>query len=124
MEIFSIMDCDGCESYKHIPGRTWGDPYQCYPAESECKEGAPDQGPCERMLGAIHDVINDGYLETAHGQFRTRECLQDEQKEEDAPEAFRAFDFSFLPYWFIPFDNNEVPVGYKNVEEIFLERFV
>jgi hypothetical protein len=119
------MDCVNCESYTFNPGRIWGDPDRCYPGKAECKENAPDSGPCRRMLGAIYDTIHDGYLETEHGQFRTRECLQDEQQEEDIPDHFRDFDFSSAPYFWIP-NNYDVKMiePYQNEKEIFNAYFI
>jgi hypothetical protein len=119
------MDCEGCESYELHPGRTSGDPDQCYPDEAVCKENAPESGPCKRMLGAINNVICDGCLETAHGQFYTSAYLQDAQKDDDAPESFRNFSFSSASFWWVP-NNYDVAhaKAFNDEEEVFYAWFI
>jgi hypothetical protein len=130
MCIEEIMDCEGCESLHYVPGRAWGDPDVCYPDEGVCGEGAPEDGPCERMLGAIADMINDGEVETSEGFLASGEFLRtaalDDMGfcEEHKPAWYGVEDFSSAPYWFINFDPAVFPAAYKNVKIIYKEFFV
>jgi hypothetical protein len=125
------MDCEGCDSLHHIPGRTWGDPDSCFPPEDICRKDAPDNGPCDRMLGAIHDCINDSEFVTAYGTINTAELLTSEAGKEvldecNIPEG--KFDFSSASYWWLPVmydpsDTSTEPVPYKDEAEVYEEWF-
>jgi hypothetical protein len=113
MDIFDLMDCQDCINLKPNFGRT------------ECKKGAPDNGPCSRMLGTIHDLINDGYLETANGQFHTKELLQEDQKDKDSSGDFQKHDFSSALYFWVPFNMAMKHIrAYRDEKEIFNDWFV
>jgi len=111
MDIFEITDCKGCPNFTH-----GGDGDDCLD---------PSPGPCRRMLGALHDAVRDGLLETEHGKFYTGECLKEAQKEEGVPEGFRAFDFSSAFYYWLP-DNYDVELfeAYMDEKEIYNAWFV
>jgi hypothetical protein len=119
MDIFSLMDCEGCDSHKRIPGRIWGEPDSCYPDEDLCREDAPDNGPCERMLGAIGDLIRDGLLELHNGCIHSRDCLGLEDMD---LAIWQGFDFSSASYWFFP-DSGKNPVPFEDEKAIFKEFF-
>jgi len=114
MDIFDIVDCEKCESLRVYRARTHGDPNQCYPAEVVCLKDAPDSGPCERMLDAIHDAISGCGLETKDGQFYTQDILR-----EYFPEL--ALELSSVYYWM---SNDGGIKAYKDVKEIFNAYFV
>jgi len=125
MRIEDIMDCQGCEHLRFYSGNVGGDPDQCYPSETVCEIGAWDGEPCARVLGAIRDRINDGYLETEHGQFRTGDSLQDGQRDDDLPEDFRVFDFSAAPFYWVPYNYaTEYIQAYQDEKEIFYAWFM
>jgi hypothetical protein len=123
LDIFDVMDCVDCDSYQYIPGRIYGDPYDCDPPEDICKDDAPDNGPCERMLGVIEDLINDGEFETASGYVATHEFIM--SGEADLRGSLEGYDFSSAPaaYWFIPYSEDDKPIPFKNVEEVYWEYF-
>jgi hypothetical protein len=131
MRIEELMDCEECEELHHIPGRTWGDPDSCYPDEDVCGKGAPESGPCERMLGAIEDTIRDGGFETsagfmASGEFLAGCALEDTGFSGESPPVWwgkGTADFSSAPYWFISFSPDVLPVAYKDAEAIYKEFF-
>jgi hypothetical protein len=77
------------------------------------------------MLGVLEGVLNDGRLETEHGRFYTREYLQSEQREADAPEAFREFDFSAAAYFWVP-DNYDASLvkPYADMSGVFWAWFI
>lgn len=118
MNIFDIMDCEGCAELRFRPGRSWGDPDRCSPAEEWCRQSAPESGPCPRMLGAVEGWIRDGELAAEGGAFHTRELLLSEEGaellEESGVEA-GTVDFASAPYWWIPADPRlrEAGVGPK-----------
>jgi hypothetical protein len=123
IDIFEVMDCDGCPSRIRIPGRAWGDPNRCYPGEIVCGEDALDHGPCGRMVSAIENLLYDGELYTESGRFWSRECLRDmrqsgEWEEWDMPEHLREYDFSRAPFWHIR-DGDGIPTLYNGIAEVF-----
>jgi hypothetical protein len=132
MSIDEIMDCVGCEDLHHIQGRTWGDPDSCYPDEDTCGKGAPENGPCGRMLGAIEDMIHDGELETsagfmASGEFLAGCTLEDIGFSDESPPLWWDSGLSCISsasYYFISFDPDVCPVMYKDVESVYKEFFV
>jgi hypothetical protein len=118
-------DCGNCENRKHIPGRTWGDPDSCYPPEDVCKKDAPEGGPCERMLDAVHGMILDGRLDMADGYFIDRDwALQIQQGDAsaDIDPWFTTFDFSGSLYWFLPY-NSGAPLACKDIEAVYRKVF-
>jgi hypothetical protein len=120
MEIFKIMDCVDCPSYKYSAPCLTADPYYSAPGEAECGNG--DFGgmhPCGRMLGAIADMICDGQLETADGYFGTGECLAGLQKDGEIP---RGVNFLSSVFWWVKYDGTEAK-PYKTAEEIYNEWF-
>jgi len=126
MCIGDIMDCQDCGHLKIYPGRTGGDPDQCYPDESICEKGALEGGePCARILGAIRDLINDGEMKTEHGQFYTGACLQDDQDDECMSDSFRRFNFSSALYYWVP-DNFDIEYikAYQDEKEVFYDWFI
>jgi len=127
MCIDELVDCVDCESYRVCPGHIRGDPDDCYPTEATCTEGAPENGPCARMLDAIRDKIDGDHVwQTAVGRFSTREQLQYEQGDKDdiIPDSFRRFDFSSAPYWWLSgFDVSTVK-PYQSELEVFNAVFI
>jgi hypothetical protein len=117
MDIFDYMDCVGCDSYRyHHP--TYDDP-----EEHICTEGAPDDGPCERMTEVIAERICEGEFERSDGYFIDQAWAKTRQADEDESQRFREFDFSSAPYWFIPTEEGKAPVAYKDETEVFEEYF-
>jgi hypothetical protein len=126
VKIFDIMDCEDCDSLRHIPGRTWGDPDSCFPSEDTCREDAPDDGPCDRMLGAIRDYINDGQFELSSGYMHTSEFLasiEGNEMLEDYGFSIEGLDFSSALYFFIPYDSSKAIIPYKDEAEVYKEWF-
>jgi hypothetical protein len=126
MDIFSLMDCEGCPGLKRTHGRSCGDPDSCFLGEDSCSEGAPDDGPCERMLGVIKDLIYDGELDLYAGCIHAGGCLADAQKHNELEdmdlERWQGFDFSPAPYWFFP-DGEKQPVPFEDEKAVFEEFF-
>jgi len=123
MHIEDIIDCRDCESYKVVSGRTWGDPDKCYPAETLCAEGASVSSPCDRMRGAVNDLILDGQLGDLLGYFIDAAWAKQVQQGDagcDVEPWFMEFDFSSSAFWFIPYEEGKSPIPYK--DEIALIR--
>ena len=124
MDMYDLVDCAECEHYKRIHGRTWGDPYYCYPDEDICNIDVSSINPCERMLDSLEEKITRGDLETKKGLFVDSTQLKDEDAkknfyDESGLDCFR-YDFSSAPYWLIRLDGKE-PIPYRNLEEVFKE---
>jgi len=118
MNIEDIIDCEGCKNFISRPGEEIGDS-----RVEDCKIDAWDDEPCERMLGAIHDRINDGKLRTEHGEFFTGDYLA-YQEDFDIPEEFPKHDFSSAYYWVPDCWGAGKVKAYKNEKEIYDEWFV
>jgi len=118
MDIFKLINCKGCPSYRIIPGRYWGDPDSCYPDEAVCGQGAPEK-PCEQALDAVHDMVLSGEAGTKKGYFVSREDALQMQKEGEG-ELPEDYDFSSAPYHLIPFEGDGV-ISYESTEEVYRE---
>jgi hypothetical protein len=85
------------------------------------------------MLRVIHDRVCDGELETTYGTFFDTDFLLSESgkealKERGIPEGGR-FNFSSVPYWWIPNVYNPVskaeePFPYADEAAIYNDWFV
>jgi hypothetical protein len=132
LRIDEIMDCEGCEDLYHIRGRIWGDPDSCYPDEDICRQGAPENGPCNRMIEAIEDMIHDGEFETSagfmvSGEFLAGCTLEDIGFSVDNPPPWwngGTAGLSSASYYFISFDPDVFPVVYKDEGAVYKGFFV
>ena len=97
MDIFDLVDCEGCPSCVSVFGE-----------RAVCRKGAPGEGPCGEMLDAMRDAILVGRFE----RFADRVSAVD---------MYEGFDFSSAPYWYIP-EHGE-PVPYTDIRGIYNELF-
>jgi hypothetical protein len=125
-EIWDYMDCVGCNSFKLHVGKTQGDPYDCYPDESECSEG--DFGRkylCSRMLARLEEGLRDGDFSFCNSFLTEGRYLSDPEMRyayADVLEACPGVDWGGHSYWQIFYDKT-APVGFDTLEDIYEKLF-
>jgi hypothetical protein len=125
-EIWDYMDCVGCSSFKLYVGKTQGDPYNCYPDESECSEG--DFGRnylCSRILARLGEGLRDGDFSFSNSFLTEARYLTDPEMRSDYADVLEArpdVDWSEHSYWQIFYDAT-APEGFDTLKEIYEKVF-